>query len=190
MLTNATPEGARDYLVPSRVYKGKMFALPQSPQLFKQMLMVSGLERYYQMCRCFRDEDLRADRQPEFTQIDMEMSFAEPEELFSIIERLIREIFAMRGIDVVVPFQRMSYAEAMADYGQRQARPAHSLSRSRISPEARLRLESAHIRRCARRRGQKSRDSRFPTPAGFSRKQLDEINEIGEEAAAARASSG
>ena len=117
MLTKATPEGARDYLVPSRVYKGRMFALPQSPQLFKQLLMVSGFERYFQIVKCFRDEDLRADRQPEFTQIDIEMSFGEADELFDIIEGLIADIFSVNGIEVKGPFRRMPYAEAMSKYG-------------------------------------------------------------------------
>ncbi len=117
MLSKATPEGARDYLVPSRVYGGKMFALPQSPQLFKQLLMVSGFERYYQITRCFRDEDLRADRQPEFTQIDIEMSFGEPEELFEIIEGMIIDIFKIVGKDVKPGFRQISYKEAMGNYG-------------------------------------------------------------------------
>jgi aspartyl-tRNA synthetase len=117
ILTKSTPEGARDYLVPSRVHPGEFFALPQSPQLFKQILMISGVDRYVQICRCFRDEDLRADRQPEFTQVDVEMSFARPETIFSIIEPLMHRIFAVIGREIVTPFQRMPYAEAMAKYG-------------------------------------------------------------------------
>ena len=117
VLGKATPEGARDYLVPSRVYKGKMFALPQSPQLFKQLLMISGFERYYQIARCFRDEDLRADRQPEFTQVDIEMSFAAPEEIFALMEGLMKRIWALRDIDVPTPFPRLTYADAMSAYG-------------------------------------------------------------------------
>jgi len=116
-LTKATPEGARDYLVPSRIYNGKMFALPQSPQLFKQLLMISGFERYYQITKCFRDEDLRADRQPEFTQIDIEMSFAEPEELFEIIENMLVKIFELNGIEIEKGFEILTYEQAMEDYG-------------------------------------------------------------------------
>ena len=117
ILTKSTPEGARDYLVPSRVHPGEFFALPQSPQLFKQILMIAGMDRYVQICKCFRDEDLRADRQPEFTQVDVEMSFARPDTIFEIIEPLMVEIFAVVGRKIETPFPRMAYSEAMAKYG-------------------------------------------------------------------------
>ncbi len=117
-LTKPTPEGARDYLVPSRVNPGKFYALPQSPQLFKQLLMVSGMNRYFQIVRCFRDEDLRANRQPEFTQVDIEMSFVDVEDVISINERLIQKIFKeVKNVDVELPIKRMSYQVAMDKYG-------------------------------------------------------------------------
>ena len=117
ILAKSTPEGARDYLVPSRVHPGEFFALPQSPQIFKQILMVGGMDRYFQIARCFRDEDLRSDRQPEFTQIDIEVSFATQDLVFGMVERLMLAVFEAVGESITVPFQRLPYAEAIAKYG-------------------------------------------------------------------------
>jgi aspartyl-tRNA synthetase len=118
ILTKSSPEGARDYLVPSRVHEGEFFALPQSPQIYKQLLMVGGVERYYQIARCFRDEDLRADRQPEFTQVDIETSFLSQDDLLGMMEKLLQRLFKETvGADIALPFQRLTYADAIGKYG-------------------------------------------------------------------------
>jgi aspartyl-tRNA synthetase len=165
ILTKSTPEGARDFLVPSRVHPGEFYALPQSPQLFKQLLMVAGMERYYQIARCFRDEDLRADRQPEFTQVDIEMSFPSEEAVFALIEKLFAKVFPPLGIPCPATFPRMTYDEAMERFG---------IDR----PDTRFGLELGNfegLEEMISSKVERVKGLRVPGGASFSRKRLDDI---------------
>ncbi len=171
ILTKSTPEGARDYLVPSRVHKGNFYALPQSPQIFKQLLMVSGLERYFQIARCFRDEDLRRDRQPEFTQVDIETSFMDEEYIYSLIEGLFAEIFPLANVPVKLPFPRLAWQEAMDRFG---------IDR----PDMRFAMELVDISAVAKsiefepfRAAETVRAIVVPGGASLSRKRIDEVTE-------------
>jgi len=174
VLTRSTPEGARDYLVPSRVNQGKFFALPQSPQLFKQLLMVAGMDRYYQIVRCFRDEDLRADRQPEFTQVDLEMSFVEEEDIYAVGEGLMKRLFAETiGRALTLPFPRMSYAEAMERYGC--DKPDTRFGLELISLTDQVRDCGFQVFRTVTEKGGMVKAINAKGCAHFSRKELDDL---------------
>jgi aspartyl-tRNA synthetase len=168
-MTRSTPEGARDYLVPSRLHHGYFYALPQSPQLFKQLLMIGGFDRYYQIVRCFRDEDLRADRQPEFTQIDIEMAFPQRDVLFDIIERLMEKLFALVDVKVERPFPRLSYDEAMEKYGSDKPHTGFGLEWKRVS-FAPGEAEKVRV-------AQPIKALRVPGWSDASRSQLDKLQE-------------
>ncbi len=174
-LGKSTPEGARDFLVPSRIYKGRFYALPQSPQLFKQMLMMSGFDRYFQIVRCFRDEDLRADRQPEFTQIDIEMSFLDREDIYLLVEGLMQAIFSLIGQSLSLPFPRLSYTECLDRYGTdkpdlRLAAEIKDLTASGGS------LASGHLR-AALEAGGVMKGLVLAGSGGLSRSQLDKLDQ-------------
>jgi aspartyl-tRNA synthetase len=182
ILTKPTPEGARDYLVPSRVHAGEFYALPQSPQLYKQLLMVSGFDRYFQIARCFRDEDLRADRQPEFTQIDIEASFVTPEDIMSLAEGMLAVLFADAGITIPAQFRRMTYAECMEQYGC--DRPDLRYGMSIVDVTEAFRSADFGITKSAIDAGGRIRGIKIPGGAGMSRKQVDEIEQIAKSAGA------
>jgi len=174
VLTRATPEGARDYLVPSRVHPGSFFALPQSPQIFKQLLMMGGVDRYYQIARCFRDEDLRADRQPEFTQLDLEMAFVGERDVQAIAEALVRAVFRdVLGVELPGPFARMSWREAMSRYGSDKPDLRIPLELVTICDQVRA-VEFKVFAESANDPGSRVAALRVPGGAGLSRKQIDE----------------
>ena len=176
ILTKPTPEGARDYLVPSRVHASEFYALPQSPQLYKQLLMVSGYDRYFQIARCFRDEDLRADRQPEFTQIDIEASFIGREDILSLTEGLLAALFKDVEVEVPAQFPRMSYADAMETYGS--DRPDLRYDLKLFDATEAFRGADFGITKAAIEAGGRVRGIRIPGGASLSRKQVDEIEQI------------
>ncbi|MCE1247941.1 MAG: aspartate--tRNA ligase [Firmicutes bacterium] len=183
MLVSATPEGARDFLVPSRLSPGKFYALPQSPQIFKQILMVSGFDKYFQIARCFRDEDLRADRQPEFTQIDMEMSFVSRDDVLGVSERLMQYVFkTVMNIDIPVPFHRMSWEESMNRFGN--DKPDTRFGMEIIDVTEHVKNTEFQAFNDAIGSGGAVRGIVLPGCAGYSRKQLDELTEFAKKAGA------
>ena len=182
ILTKPTPEGARDYLVPSRVSAGEFYALPQSPQLYKQLLMISGFDRYFQLARCFRDEDLRADRQPEFTQIDIEASFISAEDIYTLAEGLIAALWQEAGVTVALPFPRMRYADAVERYGT--DRPDLRYGLELFDATEAFRTTDFSIARSTIEAGGRVRGVRIPGGAALSRKQVDDLETLAKSAGA------
>ena len=176
MMIKTTPEGARDYIVPSRLFAGSFYALPQSPQIFKQLLMVAGYDKYFQIARCFRDEDLRADRQPEFTQIDIEMSFIQPDDLFKIIEPMMVELCRLIDVKVELPFPRLTYAESMRRYGTDKPDTRYGLELVDLSDK--LRGTDFVLYKNALEAGGEVKAITVKGGAKYSRKNLDELTEV------------
>jgi aspartyl-tRNA synthetase len=182
ILTKPTPEGARDYIVPSRVHPGEFYALPQSPQLYKQLLMVAGFDRYFQIARCFRDEDLRADRQPEFTQIDIEASFIEQEDIIALTEGLLRALYKDADIDIPERFDRISYTDAMERFGI--DRPDMRYELELFDASEAFRGSDFGVTNAAFAAGGRVRGIRVPGGGSLSRKQVDEVEAIAKSAGA------
>lgn len=176
ILIKATPEGARDYLVPSRLHDGKFYALPQSPQIFKQLLMVSGFEKYYQIAKCFRDEDLRADRQPEFTQVDMEMSFVNQDDVISMTEGLIEKAFEAAGVTVKAPFRRITWREAMDRFGSDKPDTRFGLELFDVTDV--MEQSTFEAFKAVIKQGGTVRAIKIPGIAGYSRKEMDDVRNL------------
>jgi aspartyl-tRNA synthetase len=177
VLTKSTPEGARDYLVPSRIYPAKFYALPQSPQLFKQILMVGGLDRYFQIVKCFRDEDLRADRQPEFTQLDMEMSFIQREDVMEVVEGMMALLFKeLKAIELKRPFPRLTWRDAMDRYGSDKPDTRFGLELKNFTDA--VRSSTARVFAAAIESGGVVKGIRVPKGAELSRKDLDDLTPL------------
>ena len=176
ILIKATPEGARDYLVPSRIHDGKFYALPQSPQIFKQLLMVAGFEKYYQIAKCFRDEDLRADRQPEFTQVDMEMSFVNQDDVIKMTEGLIEHAFKAAGVEVKAPFKRITYKEAMDKYGSDKPDTRFGLELFDVTDI--MQASTFEAFKAVINNGGTVRAIKIPGIAGYSRKEMDDVRNL------------
>ncbi len=176
ILIKATPEGARDYLVPSRIHDGKFYALPQSPQIFKQLLMVAGFEKYYQIAKCFRDEDLRADRQPEFTQVDMEMSFVSQDDVIKMTEGLIESAFKAAGVEVKAPFKRITYKEAMDRFGSDKPDTRFGLELFNVTDI--MEQSTFEAFKSVIKQGGTVRAIKIPGIAGYSRKEMDDVRNL------------